>query len=81
MMRFDRAHKEFFCTNMRLRWDRIGRPLVYPAFAAPDPLNVATAGSSWDGHVLLAPGIAAFGSRRMAAQFWSHWSPRTSSGK
>jgi hypothetical protein len=27
-MRLDRARKEFSCTNMRARWDRVGRVLV-----------------------------------------------------
>jgi hypothetical protein len=80
-MRFDDTHKQFFCAKMGFRWDRIGRPVAYPAYSEPDPLNIATAGTSWDGHILLDPSIAAFGTKRIAKQFWPHWAPRTSNGK
>src|SRR5919204_1091663 len=58
-LRLDRARKEFFCTNMRARWDRVGRVLVEPSRArGGDPLNVAVAKVAWDGHLLLFPGVA-----------------------
>jgi hypothetical protein len=80
-IRFDGARKEFFCMNSRFRWDRIGRPVAYPAYSEPDPLNIADAGMSWDGHVLLDPSVAAFGTKRIADHFWPQWSPRTSKGR
>jgi hypothetical protein len=79
-LRLDRSRNQFFCTNMHLRWDRIGRVLVKPDYAAKDPLNVATVKLAWDGHVLLYPGIAAIGDHRLAVQLWPSWA-RTSSGK
>ena len=73
---FDPGPKEFFCGNLRVRWDRIGRPLVVPFdWVQPDPLNVAVAKTARDGHVLLHPGTARFAGARFAARLWPHWHP------
>jgi hypothetical protein len=70
-LRFDAARKQFFCTNMGARWDRVGRVLVKPAVAARgDPLNVTVAKVAWDGHVLLFPGVARFADARYAHELW-----------
>lgn len=70
-LRLDEATKQFYCRNMRSRWDRIGRPLERPAGARrADPLNVAVATVSWDGHVLLAAGTAGFADSAEAHRFW-----------
>lgn len=63
----DRAHDEFYCTNMRARWDRVGRVIARPRGARiNDPLQFIFAKIAWDGHVILTtrfstnpPGAAA----------------------
>jgi hypothetical protein len=76
-LRLDARRREFFCTNMRARWDRVGRALVRPRAAArDDPLNVAVAKVAWDGHVLLQPGVARFADASYAHRLWSEWHPR-----
>ncbi|HEX6702317.1 MAG TPA: hypothetical protein VF101_16440 [Gaiellaceae bacterium] len=75
-LRLDRRRREFFCTNLRARWDRVGRVLVRPRGAARgDPLNVAVAKVSWDGHVLLYPGSARFADARFARRLWPDTCP------
>lgn len=69
-LRLDRARKQFFCTNERARWDRVGRVLVKPAGAARDPLNITVAKPAWDGHLLLFPGVARFADARYAHRLW-----------
>lgn len=76
-LHFDARRREFYCTNMRARWDRIGRVLVRPPEAAvEDPLNIAVAKVAWDGHVLLQPGVATFPDLRLAHRLWPAWNPR-----
>lgn len=72
----DARRREFYCTNMRARWDRVGRVLVRPPGATRgDPLNVAVAKTAWDGHVLLHAGTARFADRRLARELWPDWRP------
>jgi hypothetical protein len=76
-IRFDRRRREFFCSNIPARWDRVGRVLVRPAAAArDDPLNIAVAKVAWDGHVLLQPGTARFADAALARRLWPDWHPR-----
>jgi len=76
-LRLERARKEFSCTNMDARWDRVGRVLVKPSGAARgDPLNVTVAKVAWDGHVLLYPGAARFADARYAHRIWPGAYPR-----
>jgi hypothetical protein len=50
----DPARKELFCSNLRARWDRLGRVLKRPPGAAhDDPLWFNAGETTWDGHVLL----------------------------
>lgn len=70
----DARRREFFCTNLRARWDRVGRVLVRPRDAARgDPLNLAIAKVAWDGHVLLHAGTAGFADGRLARTLWPGW--------
>ena len=73
-LRLDPRRSEFFCTNMRARWDRVGRVLVRPPRAGRgDPLNLAVAKVAWDGHVLLHAGTARFADGRLARELWPSW--------
>lgn len=70
-LRFDPTQKQFSCTNLRARWDRVGRVLAKPAGATSgDPLNIAVAKLAWDGHVLINPDVASFAYRGLAHQLW-----------
>lgn len=70
----DARRREFFCTNMRARWDRVGRVLDLPPGASRgDPLNLAVAKVAWDGHVLLHAGTARFADARLARELWPGW--------
>jgi hypothetical protein len=41
VLQLDRSRHEFLCTNMKARWDRVGRVLVKPHGASRgDPLNI-----------------------------------------
>lgn len=55
-LRFDRRREQFYCTNNRARWDRVGRVIREPrGVRVGDPLQFAFAKVAWDGHVLLDP--------------------------
>lgn len=70
-LRFDSSRKQFSCTNMRARWDRLGRVLAKPVRAKRgDPLNIAVAKLAWDGHVLLNPDAASFAHPALNHQLW-----------
>jgi hypothetical protein len=70
-LQLDPRRRQFFCTNMRARWDRVGRVLVTPPGAQRgDPLNLAVAKVAWDGHVLLHAGTARFADSRLARELW-----------
>jgi hypothetical protein len=75
-LRLDREAKQFYCTNLTARWDRIGRVLVRP-HGAPrsDPLNMNVAKLAWDGHVLLNPGASHFPTVDNAHRLWPDWRP------
>ena len=74
----DRQAKQFYCTNLTARWDRIGRVLVRPLNASRgDPLNMAVAKVAWDGHILLNPGATHFASADDAQRLWPGWRPRS----
>jgi hypothetical protein len=66
--------REFLCTNLRARWDRVGRVIAKPPGAQRgDPLNLAIAKVAWDGHVLFRAGTARFADRRLARNLWPGW--------
>jgi len=71
-VRLDRSLEQFFCANLEVRWDRMGRPKR----RGDEPLSIATTKSSWDGHVLLYPGSTRTANRRLAATYWPHWAGR-----
>ena len=73
-LRLDRRRREFFCTNLHARWDRIGRVITRPTTASfNDPLNATVAKPSWDGHILLFPGEASFLDAAIGHHLWPGW--------
>ncbi len=70
-LQFDRATKQFFCTNIHARWDRVGHVIVKPRSAREgDPLNLTIAKVAWDGHVLVTGDVARFADNSYARQLW-----------
>ncbi len=74
-LRLDRSTDEFWCTNLAARWDRLGRPILVPPHVRfPESLQVAFAKVSWDGYVMLLPGLGANPPNRSGArQLWPGW--------
>jgi hypothetical protein len=73
-LRLDRPLDEFYCANMGVRWDRVGRVIARPA-------SESYAGSSeglyakvtWDGQVMITPGWGPQLSRPAVHQLWPTW--------
>ena len=73
-LRLDRPLDEFYCANMGVRWDRVGRVIARPA-------SESYAGSSeglyakvtWDGQVMITPGWGPQLSRPAVHQLWPDW--------
>jgi hypothetical protein len=73
-LRVDRPLDEFYCANMRVRWDRVGRVIARPA-------SESYVGSSeglyakvtWDGQVMITPGWGPRLSRPAVQQLWPNW--------
>jgi hypothetical protein len=75
-LQLDRATSQFFCTNMRARWDRAGRVIAKPSPASPpDPLDLNVVTLSWDGHVLVDPGASNGLSASYAHKLWPNVYP------
>jgi hypothetical protein len=73
-LRLDRRLDEFYCANMGVRWDRVGRVIARPA-------NESFVGSNgglyakvaWDGQVMITPGWGPQLSRPAVHQLWPNW--------
>jgi hypothetical protein len=73
-LRLDRPLDEFYCANMGVRWDRVGRVIARPA-------SESYVGSSeglyakvtWDGQVMITPGWGPQLSRPAVHQLWPDW--------
>jgi len=73
-LRLDRQHDEFYCTNMGVRWDRVGRVISRPT----DESYVGSiegwyAKITWDGHVMISPGFGPQLSRPAVHELWPSW--------
>jgi hypothetical protein len=50
----DQKRKQFYCSNLKARWDRLGFVITRPAGArSADPLKFAPVERAWDNHLLL----------------------------
>ena len=70
-LRFDPATSQFTCPANGASWDRAGRLLTTSMAkgGSGDNLAVLVAVTSWDGHVMLYPGISR--NSEWAASLWS----------
>src|SRR5205085_3764426 len=57
-VRYDRAHRGFFCPDNGARWTLLGSVLRKPGPSSPnDRLSIALVRISLDGHVLVSPDL------------------------
>ena len=73
-LRFDRQHEQFYCTNLGVRWDRVGRVISRPADESYiGSIEGLYAKVAWDGHVMMSPGFGPQISRAAVHQLWPSW--------
>jgi hypothetical protein len=73
-IQFDRKDEQFYCTNLGVRWDRVGRVLKQPA----DEKYIGAIGGdyakvTWDGQILITPGWGPQLSRGAVHLLWPSW--------
>jgi hypothetical protein len=73
-LRLDRQDDDFYCTNLGVRWDRVGRVIALPAsesyIGANETLNVKVA---WDGQLLIQQGFGPEIGRAAVHRLWPSW--------
>ena len=73
-LRLDRPLDEFYCANMGVRWDRVGRVIARPASESFVGSNGGLyAKVTWDGQVMIVPGWGPQLSRPAVHQLWPAW--------
>ena len=74
LLRPDRARRQFCCSNLRARWDRVGRVIRRPPDARRgEPLLLLFAKLAWNGHVLFHAGDGSYANSSVAHHFWPGW--------
>ena len=73
-LRLDRPQDDFYCANLGVRWDRVGRVISRPAdesdIGSIEGLNAKVA---WDGQVMISPGFGPTISRSAVHKLWPGW--------
>lgn len=73
-IRFDRPDEQFYCTNLGVRWDRVGRVISRPADESYiGSIEGLYAKVAWDGQVMMSPGFGPQISRAAVHQLWPSW--------
>jgi hypothetical protein len=73
-IRFDAGTHDFFCTNLGVRWDRVGRVISRPADESyVGSLEGLYAKVAWDGQVTVMPGFGPQLSRSAVHELWPGW--------
>jgi hypothetical protein len=73
-IQFDRRADDFFCTNMGVRWDRVGRVISRPADESyVGSLAGLYAKVAWDGQVMVMPGFGPQLNRSAVHELWPGW--------
>ncbi len=73
-IQFDRHDQQFYCTNLGVRWDRVGRVVKQPANERYIGAIVGYyAKITWDGQIMITPGWGPQLSRSAVHQLWPHW--------
>ena len=73
-IQFDRQDEQFYCTNLGVRWDRVGRVVKQPA----DEKYIGAIGGdyakvTWDGQVMITPGWGPPLSTAAVHLLWPSW--------
>ena len=73
-LRLDRPNDEFYCANLGVRWDRVGRVIARPAAESYiGAIGGLYAKIAWDGQVMIIPGWGPRLSRPAVHQLWPDW--------
>jgi hypothetical protein len=73
-IQLDRNDKQFYCTNLGVRWDRVGRVVKQPAGEKYiGAIGGDYAKRTWDGQIMLIPGWGPQLSRGAVHLLWPHW--------
>jgi hypothetical protein len=73
-LRFDRQDDSFYCTNLAVRWDRVGRVISRPADESYIGSNEGLyAKVAWDGQILMLPGWGPEISKAAVHRLWPAW--------
>jgi hypothetical protein len=73
-IQFDSRHKQFYCTNLGVRWDRVGRVVRQPV----DEKYIGAIGGdyakvTWDRQIMITPGWGPQLSRAAVHLLWPDW--------
>lgn len=73
-IRLDRHDEQFYCTNLGVRWDRVGRVVTQPA----NEKYIGAIGGdyakiAWDGQIMITPGWGPQLSRGAVHLLWPNW--------
>jgi hypothetical protein len=72
--RLDRRDVQFYCTNLGVRWDRVGRVIRRPATESYiGSIEGLYAKIAWDGQVMISPGFGPQLSRSAVHRLWPGW--------
>lgn len=73
-LQFDRPDEQFYCTNLGVRWDRVGRVITRPADEAYiGSIEGFYARVAWDGQVLVTAGWGPQLNRPAVHKLWPNW--------
>jgi hypothetical protein len=71
---FDRKDEQFYCTNLGVRWDRVGRVVKQPAGEKYiGAIGGDYAKVTWDGQIMITPGWGPQLSRGAVHLLWPSW--------
>ena len=73
-LRLDRPPEEFYCANLGVRWDRVGRVTARPRNESYiGSIEGLYAKIAWDGQIMIIPGWGPQLSRPAVHQLWPRW--------
>jgi hypothetical protein len=70
----DRQKDEFYCNNLGVKWDRVGRVIARPANESYiGSIEGLYAKIAWDGQIMIMPGFGPQLSRAAVHELWPGW--------
>lgn len=73
-IRLDAYNRVFYCANLAVRWDRVGRVISRPADESYiGSIEGLYAKVCWDGQLMISPGFGPQLSRAAVHQLWPGW--------